>query len=75
MRVSLPMGRACRQYDDEWGWHAAWPIYWPAHSLPAALCCLPVPQMVKDVPPQAPWRSLMLRHGDLKQRLYYLPGR
>lgn len=31
-------------------------------------------QMVKDVPPRVPWRSLMLRHGDLKQRLYYLPA-
>lgn len=33
----------------------------------------PGPQMVKDVPPPVPWRSLMLRHGDLKQRLYYPP--
>lgn len=31
--------------------------------------------MVKEVPPRTPWRSLMLRHGDLKQRLYYLPAR
>ena len=54
-------------------------------SIGPLTCCVPrctacpavlhVPQMVKDVPPQAPWRSLMLRHGDLKQRLYYLPGR
>jgi hypothetical protein len=31
--------------------------------------------MMKEVPQAAPWRSLMLRHGDLKQRLYYLPTR
>lgn len=31
--------------------------------------------MVKDVPSALPWRSLMLRHGDLKQRLYYPPAR
>ena len=32
--------------------------------------------MAKEVPPPAPWRSLMLRHGDLRQRLYFpdLPG-
>lgn len=31
-------------------------------------------QMVKEVPVRPPWRSIMLRHGDLKQRLYCLPG-
>jgi hypothetical protein len=32
-------------------------------------------QMMKDVPPPLPWRSIMLRHDNLKQRLYYLPAR
>lgn len=31
-------------------------------------------QMHKHVPPPTPWRSVMLTHGDLRQRLYYLPG-
>ena len=32
-------------------------------------------QMYKEVPPRVPWKTLMLRHGDLKQRMYYLPPR
>jgi GNAT superfamily N-acetyltransferase len=31
-------------------------------------------QMHKDVPPRAPWRPISLVHGDMKQRLYYMPG-
>ena len=32
-------------------------------------------QMHKEVPPPAPWRSVILRHQSFKQRLYYLPRR
>eukprot|EP00887_Chlorella_sp_A99_P000558 scaffold17.g558.t1 len=31
-------------------------------------------QMVKEVPPPPPWRPLMIRHGNFRQRVYYLPG-
>jgi hypothetical protein len=31
-------------------------------------------QMHKEVPPQAGWRPVLLRHQDFVQRLYYLPG-
>ena len=31
-------------------------------------------QMHKDVPVRAPWKPLTLVHGDMKQRLYFLPG-
>ena len=31
-------------------------------------------QMHKEVPPPRTWRSLILRHEHLVQRLYYLPG-
>ena len=41
--------------------------------------CMPAtptqPQMYKEVPLPVPWKTLMLRHGDLKQRMYYLPPR
>ncbi|PRW33111.1 RING FYVE PHD zinc finger [Chlorella sorokiniana] len=30
-------------------------------------------QMYKEVSQPVPWKTLMLRHGDLKQRMYYLP--
>ena len=53
-----------------------------ARMAPHAACSLSAPlgvfhwvQMVKEVPQPVPWKSLMLRHGDLKQRLYYPPDR
>jgi hypothetical protein len=31
-------------------------------------------QMHKEVPPKSGWKPVLVRHGDFKQRLYYLPG-
>lgn len=31
-------------------------------------------QMHKEVPPRPQWKSIILKHGDFVQRLYYLPG-
>lgn len=45
-----------------------------ADRLPRPPAAARRPQMYKEVPAKVPWRSLMLRHGDLKQRLYYPPA-
>ena len=31
-------------------------------------------QMHKDVPPRPEWKSIIIKHADFVQRLYYMPG-